>query len=184
MATLHVWMAGEHIATITETRGKMRLVHVAGAAPLGVPLISVAMPMATETYHDKIVRPFFHGLLPEGPARQTIAYDFNVDERDDIGLLAVLGRDCAGALMVLPAGQLPPDGDGSPPEALDDTLIEERIRNLPVCTLGVTGKVRASLPGVQPKLLLWSAEDQWFTPDATHLTTHIIKPDIANSPDR
>lgn len=181
MATLHVWMSGEHIATITESRDKMRLVHVPGAAPLGVPLISVAMPMATETYHDKVVRPFFHGLLPEGPARQTIAYDFNVDERDDVGLLAVLGRDCAGALMVLPAGQLPPDAD-NPPEALDDTMIEQRIRNLAVYPLGVTGKVRASLPGVQPKLLLWSAAGQWFTPDATHPSTHIIKPGIAVLP--
>ncbi len=182
MTTLHVWMTSEHIATITESRGKMRLAHVPGAAPLGVPLISVAMPMASETYHDKVVRPFFHGLLPEGPARQTIAYDFNLDERDDVGLLAVLGRDCAGALMVLPAGQLPPDGDDNPPEALDDTLIEQRIRNLPVYPLGVTGKVRASLPGVQPKLLLWSVEGRWFTPDATHPSTHIIKPGIAGLP--
>jgi len=182
MATLHVWMAGEHIATITESRGKMRLVHVPGVAPLGVPLISVAMPMGSETYHDKVVRPFFHGLLPEGLARQTIAYDFNVDERDDVGLLAVLGRDCAGALMVLPAGQIPPDGDDNPPEALDDTLIEQRIRNLPVYPLGVTGKVRASLPGVQPKLLLWGVGGQWFTPDATHPSTHIIKPGIAALP--
>jgi len=182
MATLHVWMAGEHIATITESRGKMRLVYVPGAAPLGVPLISVAIPMASETYHDKVVRPFFHGLLPEGLARQTIAYDFNVDERDDVGLLAVLGRDCAGALMVLPADQFPPNGDDNPPEALDDTLIEQRIRDLPAYPLGVTGKVRASLPGVQPKLLLWSVRGQWFTPDATHPSTHIIKPGIAELP--
>jgi serine/threonine-protein kinase HipA len=84
--------------------------------------------------------------------------------------------------MVLPAGQIPPDGDDNPPEALDDTLIEQRIRDLPVYPLGVTGKVRASLPGVQPKLLLWGVGGQWFTPDATHPSTHIIKPGIAELP--
>ena len=79
MRALDVWMAGTHIATVTESRGKMKLNYVPGVAPLGVPLISVAMPMSSAPYTDKVVRPFFHGLLPEGTARQTIAYDFGVD---------------------------------------------------------------------------------------------------------
>ena len=181
MTALHVWKAGTHIATITESRGKMALTYVAGVAPLGVPLISVAMPMSSSAYTDRVVRPFFHGLLPEGPARQTIAYDFGVQERDDAGLLAALGRDCAGALVVLPTGELP-GIEEEDPELLDDRTIEQRIRSLPVSPLGVTGKVRASLPGVQPKLLLWGDGANWFTPDATHPSTHILKPGIIELP--
>ena len=49
-------MAGERIATITETRRKVKLVYV-----------------------PRVVRPFFHGLLPEGEARLMIAHEFEVD---------------------------------------------------------------------------------------------------------
>ena len=161
MRALDVWTAGTHIATVTESRGKMKLSYVPGVAPLGVPLISVALPMSSAPYTDKVVRPSFHGLLPEGPARQTIAYDFGVDAGDDVGLLAALGRDCAGALMVLPAGEGPPTESESP-ELLDADAVEQRVRALGVYPLGVTGKVRASLPGVQPKLLLCGRGGEWF----------------------
>jgi serine/threonine-protein kinase HipA len=173
-------MAGNHIATITESRGKMRLTYVPGAAQLGVPLISVAMPMTAAAYTDKVVRPFFNGLLPEGEARLMIAYDFGLDANDDMGLLAVLGRDCAGALIVLPAGETPAESDaGRPPEAIDDNEIERRLETLPVQPLGITGKIRASLPGVQPKLLLTRHEHQWCSPDDSHPSTHILKPAVA-----
>lgn len=180
MTTLGVWMAGQHIATITESRNKMKLTYVVGAAQLGVPLVSVAMPMTAGAYTDRIVRPFFHGLLPEGEARLMIAYDFGLDANDDFGLLSMLGRDCAGALVVLPAGETPAEpGDGPPLEVLDENEIERRLKALPVQPLGITGKIRASLPGVQPKLLLTRRDDQWCSPDAIHPSTHILKPAIA-----
>ena len=181
MTALHVWMDGRHIATITESRRKVKLAYVPGVATLGVPLISVSMPMSSASYTDKVVRPFFHGLLPEGPARQTIAYDFGVPERDDVGLLAAIGRDCAGALMVLPEGDQP-GVQTDAPELLDDDAVEQRIRELPLYPLGVTAKVRASLPGLQPKLLLWGAEGRWFSPDDAHPSTHILKPAIVGLP--
>ena len=181
MTSLYVWMDASHIATITESRGKMELAYVARVATLGFTLISVSMPMSSVSYTDKVVRPFFHGLLPEGPARQTIAYDFGVAERDDVGLLAAIGRDCAGALIVLPEGDHPVVESGAP-ELLDEDTIEQRIRELAMYPLGVTGKVRASLPGVQPKLVLWGADGEWFTPDGAHPSTHILKPGIVELP--
>lgn len=177
-------MAGEHIATIIEKRRKMTLTYVPGAAPLGVPLVSVAMPMSTSAHTDRVVRPFFHGLLPEGEARLMIAYDFGVDASDDAGLLAAIGRDCAGALVVLPEGETPAGTDADhPPEVLDDAEIERRLRALPVHPLGVTGKIRASLPGVQPKLLLTANDGQWCSPDAFRPSTHILKPAFADLAD-
>lgn len=183
MTTLHVWMHGRHIATINESRRRMKLTYVAGAAQLGVPLVSVAMPMSSNAYPDKIVRPFFHGLLPEGDARQMIAYDFDVAANDDFALLAQLGRDCAGALVVLPPDETPDetpaDGTREPPiEMLDGPEIGRRLRALPVHPLGVTGTIRAALPGIQPKLLLASHDGMWCSPDALHPSTHILKPAI------
>lgn len=179
MTALHVWMHGRHIATINESRRRMTLTYVQGAAQLGVPLISVAMPMSANSYPDRVVRPFFHGLLPEGEARQMIAYDFDLSTNDDFGLLAQLGRDCSGALVILPIGEVPDDGtQGQTLEVLDENEVGRRLRALPAHPLGVTGTIRASLPGVQPKLLLARHGGMWCSPDARHPSTHILKPSI------
>jgi len=170
-------MGEVQVATVTELRGKMKLTYTPDVAPLGTPLISVTMPVSAADYHDKVVRPFFCGLLPEGPARQTIAYDFGVDANDDVGLLTALGRDCAGAFMVLPAGE-PTQVAPEPAVRLDVAEIERRLRSLPVYPLGVSDKVRASLPGVQPKLLLARRDGDWFSPGANQPSTHILKPAI------
>jgi serine/threonine-protein kinase HipA len=180
---LGVWKDRSRIATLSETRRRMSLTYEAGAGRLGTPLISVSMPVATAAYTDKVVRPYFTGLLPEGQSRLMIAYDFGIDANDDMRLLAALGRDCAGALVVLPENETPDNMSSTEAvEQLDDDEIERRINALPVHPLGVTGKVRASLPGVQSKLLLAKVDGHWCSPDATHPSTHILKPGIADLP--
>ncbi len=161
----------------------MSLAYEPGAGRLGTPLISVSMPVATAPYTDKVVRPYFNGLLPEGESRLMIAYDFGIDVTDDMKLLSALGRDCAGALVVLPDHETPDDiKSAEAMEQLDDDEIERRIKALPAHPLGVTGKIRASLPGVQAKLLLASVDGRWCSPDATHPSTHILKPGIPDLP--
>lgn len=180
---LGVWKDGRRIATISETRNRMSLTYEPGAGRLGTPLISVSMPVATAPYTDKVVRPYFNGLLPEGQSRLMIAYDLGIDATDDMKLLGALGRDCAGALVVLPDNETPDDIKSTEAmEQLDDDEIERRIKALPVHPLGVTGKIRASLPGVQSKLLLANVDGRWCSPDATHPSTHILKPGIPELP--
>ena len=184
MRKLNVWMAGRHVATITESRRRMTLAYARDVGQFGMPLISVAMPIASTAYTDKVVRPYFHGLLPEGQARLIIAYDFGLDATDDAGLLEALGRDCAGALVILPDDETPSGVDTRQPlEQLDEHEIELRLKALPVHPLGVTTRIRASLPGVQSKLLLTARDGQWCSPDATHPSTHILKPGIAELAD-
>ena len=180
---LGVWKDGQRIATLSETRNRMSLTYAPGAGRLGTPLVSVSMPVATAPYTDKVVRPYFSGLLPEGASRLVIAYDFGIDAADDLKLLGVLGRDCAGALVVLPDNETPDDIKSADAiEQLDDDEIERRITALPVHPLGVTGKIRASLPGVQSKLLLANVDGRWCSPDATHPSTHVLKPGIPELP--
>lgn len=95
---LNVWLAGEHVATITEDRYGMSMVYTDIAQPLGIPLVSMSMPVTSQRYGNKTARPFFHGLLPEGEARTIIAYDLGLDSSNDMGLLQALGEDCAGTL--------------------------------------------------------------------------------------
>jgi len=72
------------------------------------PPLSLSLPLRDEPFGDPVSRAFFDNLLQEGTgaldrvmAREGLA-------RDDIaGLLAHVGKDCPGAISVLPAGARP-----------------------------------------------------------------------------
>jgi serine/threonine-protein kinase HipA len=179
MTELNVWLAGEQVATITENRSGLSMIYTNTAQPLGAPLVSMSMPVATRRYGNKIARPFFHGLLPEGEARTIIAYDLGIDSSNDMGLLRALGRDCAGALTIQTAAEPNPTKvSAAGRNALQDAEIEKLLAALPVHPLGFDGKkIRVSLAGMQPKLLLAQSSDgRWCLPMDGVISTHILKP--------
>ncbi len=175
---LEVWLKGSLIAIIEERRSRMSLTYTDAALPLGAPLISMAMPAGSQRYGDRKARAFFRGLLPEGEARRMLAYDFGLAESDDMGLLANLGGDCAGALVLQPeGGDAVPDDKAPTTDTLDDAEIGRLLRDLPVHPLGVDGRIRVSLAGVQSKLLLTRLVDEtWGLPVEGVASTHILKP--------
>ena len=178
MPELSVWYAGQEVATISQRRGRMSLAYREAAGPLGAPLISMGMPIASTRYGDREARAFFHGLLPEGHARRVISYDLGLDANDDFGLLAALGKDCAGALVIQPAGEKPPEPAAPPAaEGISDQEVGRRLAGLEVYPLGVDERVRVSLAGQQSKLLLARRTDgQWALPVEGAVSTHILKP--------
>ncbi|WP_298388011.1 HipA domain-containing protein [Ferrimicrobium sp.] len=181
---LEVWLDGKHVAMLSENRRQLTMVYTGEAHPIGAPLVSIAMPVSARRYPDTKVRAFFHGLLPEGEARRMLAYDFGLDESDDMGLLGALGKDCAGALVIQPKGDGAPLVVGaSAKDAVDDAEIERRLRALPVHPLGVDGRIRVSLAGVQSKLLLARLDDgPWVLPADGIVSTHILKPEHRDLP--
>ncbi len=183
---LEVWLNGTHVALLSENRRQLTMAYTGDARPAGAPLVSMAMPVSARRYPDPKVRAFFRGLLPEGEARRMLAYVFGLDESDDMGLLAALGKDCAGALVVQPKGDGPPlVAAASTKNAVNDAEVERRLRALPVHPLGVDGRIRVSLAGLQAKLLLTRLEDgRWVLPADGVVSTHILKPahrDLPNS---
>ena len=184
---LAVWLYGDRIATIDQERSRLRLSYTEDALeqyPLGSPLLSLALPLTPRRYTQGVVRPFLDGLLPEGDARRAIAEDFDLRAADTYGLLRVLGRDCAGAIVIQP-------GDDPPPvtpttltaQRLTDSEVGELVANLRSAPLGVADRVRISLAGVQEKLLLTRMPDgAWGRPVDGTPSTHILKPEIAAYP--
>jgi serine/threonine-protein kinase HipA len=184
---LAVWLYGDHMATIDQERGRPRLTYTEAALdryPLGTPLLSLSLPVREERFPQRTVRPFLDGLLPEGESRKAIARDVHVAPNDTYGLIRELGRDCAGAVVIQPADEAPP---GAPTtvtaEPLDPEEIDSLLRDLRSAPLGVGGRVRITLAGVQEKLVLTRMPDgRWGRPVDGTPSTHILKPEIAAFP--
>ncbi|NRC56231.1 HipA N-terminal domain-containing protein [Neoaquamicrobium sediminum] len=67
--------------------------------------LSLSLPLSPEPYEDVIARPFFDNLLQERDSALTDIMAREGLSRDDVaGLLFHIGKDCAGALSVLPMG--------------------------------------------------------------------------------
>lgn len=184
---LAVWLYGIRVAAIDQERGRFRLTYTEEALeryPLGVPLLSLSLPLTPGRYTHGAVRPFLEGLLPEGEARGAAANDFNVLREDTYGLIRALGRDCAGALVIQPAGApAPPPPTTLTAERLSDSEIGELVANLRYAPLGVGRRVRVSLAGVQEKLLLTRMPGgTWGRPVDGTPSTHILKPEVARFP--
>lgn len=118
--------------------------------------LSASLPLREERFKPSETAPFFEGLLPEGAMRATVAGKLGLSEANGFGMLAALGADCAGAVMVLPEDQ-PSSSTAGPPLPLSESRVGELLRDLPRDPLGVDvdpGGVRLSLGGVQDKLIL------------------------------
>ncbi len=184
---LAVWLYGTRVALIAQERGRLRLTYTDEALAryaLGVPLLSLSLPLTSERYGHGLVRPLLDGLLPEGEPRQIIANDLGLLRDDTYGLIRALGRDCAGAIVIQPVDQpAPPAPTALTAEPLDDVEIGELVSNLRSAPLGAGGRVRISLAGVQEKLLLTRMPNgRWGRPVDGTPSTHILKPEIDRFP--
>jgi serine/threonine-protein kinase HipA len=64
--------------------------------------VSLTLPLSKGTYSDKVLLPFFDGLIPEGWLLEIAKKNWKLDTRDRMGLLLVTCRDCIGAVSVEP----------------------------------------------------------------------------------
>lgn len=154
------------------------------AAGEGAIVLSSSLPVRKDAYGAIPTRTFFDGLLPEGARRDEIARELKIAANDGYRLLEAIGRDCAGAVVIVGADEEigPPDGSV---EWLSDDELAEMVGRLAQRPLGVTRqgprKMRISLAGVQRKLtLVRSGSGQFGEPRADAPSTHLIKPEIGN----
>ena len=140
--------------------------------------ISLALPVREEPFSAADSRPFFEALLPEGALRERIAQELRLAPSDGYGLLERLGRDCAGALQIVPVD--------APPVAptvrwLDARRLDELVQQLPRHPLGIRAgdrRLRLSLAGVQRKAVLVRDDSGRFGEPLDGMpSTHILKPD-------
>jgi serine/threonine-protein kinase HipA len=182
---LVAWLYDTPVATLT--RGpefRIRLEwHLKGIERwgLGSPALSVGLPIGTPTGpRDTRGLDFFENILPEGPALERMATLAGVRPVDTYGILAAFGRDCAGAIMVLPDGDRPGGNDASGYSPMTPADLERVISALDVIPLAAAPErgFRPSLAGFQRKALLGRAGDgTWRLPSGDAPSTWILKPD-------
>ncbi len=64
--------------------------------------VSLTMPLRTDPYRDKVLFPFFDGLIPEGWLLDIAERSWKIDLRDRMSLLLACCRDCIGAVSIVP----------------------------------------------------------------------------------
>ncbi len=62
--------------------------------------LSVTFPLRSEKFHDRMLFPFFDGLIPEGWLLDIAVDNWKLDPNDRMGLLLACCRDCIGAASV------------------------------------------------------------------------------------
>ena len=64
--------------------------------------ISLTLPLSEKPFHDKVLFPFFDGLIPEGWLLDIAEKSWKIDVRDRMSLLLACCKDCIGAVGVEP----------------------------------------------------------------------------------
>jgi serine/threonine-protein kinase HipA len=144
--------------------------------------LSLSLPTDRVRFTSAESRPFFEALLPEGTLREQIAAKLKLAAGDSYGLLAELGRDCAGAIQIMDAKRMSEPRDV---RWLDSGQMDDLIAHLPARPLGLRAdddRLRLSLAGVQRKAVLVRDNDGRFGEPLHGMpTTHILKPDLPDT---
>lgn len=123
---------------------------------------------------------YFDNLLPDSDAiRRRIQSKYRLGTVDAFDLLAAIGRDCVGAVQLLPEGQRPEDVFSIQASALREADVERLLNAVtrPGRVLGADEDdvFRISLAGAQEKTALIRHQGRWCTPRGSTPTTHIFK---------
>jgi serine/threonine-protein kinase HipA len=142
--------------------------------------LSQSLPLQEAIFDDRLSRPFFAGLLPEGEKRRLVARALQVSRQNDFALLDGIGGECAGAVMFLEQDQIPPSCLGEQSVRwLDDDGLLALLSELPKRPMlaGQDG-LRLSLAGAQDKLPVILLQGKLGIPLNNTPSTHILKPMI------
>lgn len=187
--TLGVWMNGEFVGNWTvNSRGE----HEFEYAPAWVASeygrsISLSMPLQLHRgFKGRVVKNYFDNLLPDNEQIRTrIQQRFGIPLSAPFDLLSEIGRDCVGALQLLPDGEAPGNVRRIEVEPLSEAEVERILASTPVFGRHQDDEdFRISIAGVQEKTALTFHDDRWARPRGATPTTHILKLPIGHHDDR
>jgi serine/threonine-protein kinase HipA len=69
--------------------------------------VSATLPLQQAMFTEKILFPFFDGLIPEGWLLDVATNNWKINPRDRMALLMACCKDCIGAVSVHPTEEEP-----------------------------------------------------------------------------
>jgi serine/threonine-protein kinase HipA len=122
---------------------------------------------------------YFDNLLPDSEViRRRIRTRFHTPRGDAFDLLEAIGRDCVGAVQLLPEGTTPDGVNEINATPLNDAEVETALRGAvsePNRSLGEEDEFRISIAGAQEKTAFTWHKGCWCRPHGSTPTTHIFK---------
>ena len=188
---LGIWINGEHVARWTvSSAGESRLQYEdswlssADAHPLS---LSLPLQLASQRHRGQVVETYFENLLPDDPLqRKQLAQHYGVQTVHAFDLLEQIGRDCVGAVQLLPDGHQASDVSCIEGTSLSEAQVATLLRGLRTRTVSsITlnnhqNDLRIAISGAQDKTALLWYQGQWLLPHGATPTTHILKPPLGH----
>jgi serine/threonine-protein kinase HipA len=147
----------------------------------------MSMPLSDRIWSGDAATSYFDGLLPDDrTVREKIAAREQAESAGIFDLLAVIGRDCVGALRFVPEGADSGDPTKMEYRPVTDDEIAARLAALGTNPLGLYAEeddFRISIAGVQEKTAFLQIDNQWQLPLGPTPTSHIFKPAMKVGPD-
>lgn len=180
---LNVWMNGELVGVWSRTRtGGHRLTYE--ETWLRSPRrrsLSLSLPIGpSREITGAPVSSYFENLLPENDnIRRRLSARFRTRGTEAFELLTAIGRDCVGAVQLLPPETAPEGFDRVDGVPVNDAEVERLLRSVTAEPLPGTNEdpdeFRISIAGAQEKTALLCQHGKWFRPRGATPTTHILK---------
>jgi len=187
---LDIWMNGQYVGTWERPKGAAdRLAYDTGwiQSATGRPL-SLSLPFGhargrgddTQTLRGDKVAAYFENLIPDNERiLQRLRDRYGARSTTPFDLLAAIGRDCVGAIQLLPAGTDPGDIRRIEATSLNEAGVANVLRNTTLSRQpGETpdnDAFRLSIAGAQEKTALLRHRGRWCIPHGATPSTHIFK---------
>lgn len=182
MAALNAWMNGEWVGTWQVGRGTHSFTYAPSWLESGKSRpLSLSLPITrTLEIKGEVVANYFDNLLPDNDRiRERIGRRFKTRTLDAFTLLEAIGRDCVGAVQLLPEGSTPDGWDRVECHPLTEAEVAQALQAVPADPHMRPGDeapaFRISLAGAQEKTAFTKVDGRWCRPLGATPSTHIFK---------
>lgn len=144
--------------------------------------LSLSLPITPDSeVRGPAVENYFENLLPDSiEIRRRIRTRFAAKSLGTFDLLTAVGRDCVGAVQLLPPDTAPSGWNRIDANPLSEDQVGKLLSQVTAPALGhhpneIDDSLRISIAGAQEKTALLRMGKHWYRPFGATPTTHILK---------